>query len=147
MYFNKFFQTDVYNFFVLLRRAETIPWNNFAPVKDPGSTKNAALPGSNFSHIIARYNLWRIHKDPSKTGQNFITTSRDHVITTLVKLIVNSLQSDIFQTASQQNAKKSYICLQQKSERKNSPGEKTINYRKLSFLHILIYYTFLKQGG
>ena len=61
MYFNKICQTDVYNFFVLLRRAEAIPWNNFAPVKDPGSTKDAALPGWNFSHIIARYNFWRIH--------------------------------------------------------------------------------------
>ena len=39
MYFHGFFQTDVLiNFFIPLRRAEAITWENFFPAKrDPGS--------------------------------------------------------------------------------------------------------------
>ena len=44
MYFFGFFQTVVLiNFFVPLRRAEAITWENFLPVKrDPGSTKKGS---------------------------------------------------------------------------------------------------------
>ena len=40
MYFYGFFQTDVLiNFFISLRWAEAITWENFVPTKrDPGST-------------------------------------------------------------------------------------------------------------
>ena len=40
MYFYGYFQTDVLiNFFIPLRRAEAITWENFVPAKrDPGST-------------------------------------------------------------------------------------------------------------
>ena len=46
---------------------------------------NPALPGWNFLHVIARYNLWRIYNTtgiPTKRG-SFISSNRDHVITTL----------------------------------------------------------------
>ena len=51
----------------------------------------------------------------------------DHVITTLVKLIVNNLQSDVFQMTLQQNAKNDTFCFFKKSERKNSLGEEAID--------------------
>ena len=42
----EFFQTDVLiNFFILLRLAEAITWENFVPTKrDPGITKEGSLP-------------------------------------------------------------------------------------------------------
>ena len=41
MYFDGFFQTDgLSNFYITLRRAEAITWENFVPSKwDPGTTK------------------------------------------------------------------------------------------------------------
>ena len=39
----------------------------------------------------------------------------DHVITTLVKLIVNNLQSDVFQMTLQQNAKNDTFCFLKKA--------------------------------
>ena len=41
MYFDRYFQTDVLiNFFIPLRRAEAITWENFVSAKlNPGSTK------------------------------------------------------------------------------------------------------------
>ena len=44
MYFNGFLQIDMLiNFFILLRRAEAISWENFVPENwDPGSTKEGS---------------------------------------------------------------------------------------------------------
>ena len=44
MYFYGYFQTGVLiNFFIPLRRAEAITWENFVPAKrDPGSTKEGS---------------------------------------------------------------------------------------------------------
>ena len=44
MYFYGYFQTDVLiNFFIPIRRAEAITWENFVPTKqDPGSTKEGS---------------------------------------------------------------------------------------------------------
>ena len=44
MYFYRFFQTDVLiNFFIPLRRAEAITWENFVPgMRDLGSTKEGS---------------------------------------------------------------------------------------------------------
>ena len=51
------FQPDVLiNFFVPLRQTEAIAWKSF------GSTKEGSgFNGMKLSHIIARYNLRRIH--------------------------------------------------------------------------------------
>ena len=61
MYFYGHFQTHVLiNFFIRLRRAKVITWENFVPAKrDPGSTKKGfRLPGiRNVLHVIARCNL------------------------------------------------------------------------------------------
>ena len=51
MYFYGYFQTDMLiNFFIPLRRAEAITWENFVPGKrDPGSTKEGSrLAGMKF---------------------------------------------------------------------------------------------------
>ena len=38
-----FFKNVLFNFFIPLRRAETITWRNFVPAKrDPGSTKEGS---------------------------------------------------------------------------------------------------------
>ena len=50
MHFYGYFQTDVLNnFFIPLRRAEAITWENLVPAKrDPGSTKEGScLAGMN----------------------------------------------------------------------------------------------------
>ena len=49
-----YFQTDVLiKFFILLRRAEVITWENFVPVKqDPGSTKEGTLSYQNESFCM-----------------------------------------------------------------------------------------------
>ena len=53
--------------------------------------RDLALPGWNFLHIIAGYNLWRVYNTsgssefislPRKMGQNFIASNWDQVITT-----------------------------------------------------------------
>ena len=46
--------------------------------------RDSALPGWNFLHVIARYNLWRIYDTagiPAKTGQNCTPANWDQVIT------------------------------------------------------------------
>ena len=44
------------NFFIRLRRAEAITWDDFVLAK-----RNAGMPGWRFLHVIARYNLGMIH--------------------------------------------------------------------------------------
>ena len=63
----RYFQTNVLiNFFIPLKRAEAITWENFVPAKlDPRcKKKDPTLPGWNVLHVIARYNLWRIYNTP-----------------------------------------------------------------------------------
>ena len=74
------------SFFIPLRRAEAITWENFVLAKqDPNSTKERSrLARMNFLHMIARYNLWKIYNTGQKTGQHFIPANRNHVITTLI---------------------------------------------------------------
>ena len=60
MYFHRFFQTDVLiNFFIPLRRAEAITWENFVPAnRYPNSAiEGFRLAGMTLFNVIARYNL------------------------------------------------------------------------------------------
>ena len=71
MYFYGFFPIDVLiNFFIPLRRAEAITWENFVPVVQK---RDPALPGWNILHVIARCNWWRIY---NTTG---IPVKRDRI--------------------------------------------------------------------
>ena len=55
MHFYGFFQTDVLiNFFILLKRAEVITWENGVPAVQK---RDPALPEWNVSRVIAKYNL------------------------------------------------------------------------------------------
>ena len=59
--------TFLVNFFIPLRRAEAITWGKFVPsVQKRGS----ALPGSNFLHVIAWYNLFRIYFHACMEAEN-----------------------------------------------------------------------------
>ena len=91
-----YFQADIFklmliNFFIPLRRAEAITWENFVPAKrDPRSTKAgsrlAEMKPFPFYHRIKFMKRLLYCRDPGKVGQNFILTKRDHVITPSVRL-------------------------------------------------------------
>ena len=86
------FSTDVLIiFFIPLRRAEAITWENFVPAKrDPGSTKvGSRLAGMKLfpcNHRIKFMKSLLYCWDPGKAGQNFIPAKRSHVITPLTVL-------------------------------------------------------------
>ena len=60
--------------------------------------RDPVLPGRNFLHVIARYNLWRIYNTagiPAKRDRNSILANWDHIITTsqVFSSLLNSSRS------------------------------------------------------
>ena len=69
-------------FFIPLRWAEAISWENFVPAIQK---RDAVLQGWNFSHVYEEFiysTALIVLPGPGKTEKNFIAANRDHVIAT-----------------------------------------------------------------
>ena len=83
MYFFGIFETDVLiNVLIPLRQTEAITWQNRILAVEK---KDPAFLRSNFSHVIIRYNLWRIYNTariPAKRNRISSKANGDNVIAT-----------------------------------------------------------------